>query len=379
MSRNLLTLVFIVCCAGATSAQDLSNIQIHGFVTQGLLYSTNNNFLSTQSTSGSLQWTDGAVSVNDSLSDKLRVGIQFHMYQLGEFGGSRVDVDWASGDYKLNEQLGFRAGKVKTRFGLFNDSQDVDAVHLWALLPETFYPPDNKSFNLAHFGGDVYGRIPIAEKAGKLTYVGYAGYHYVETNSGYVQTFTDALGLTFTSAPYGYAYGGDLRWQTPLKGLMVGSSLLVSSLNGKATNGAFNSSKAVSPLFYAQFEKGKFYVAGEYKRLPVGVSVTLGPVTFPTSIDFRDWYVMTSYRVIQKLQVGAYYTQELDKAADTGLPANFFKDWVVSGRYDFNSYFYAKLEGHFINGNALGYYFSTNPNGLKPKSNTLAAKVGFTF
>jgi hypothetical protein len=51
---------------------------------------------------------------------------------------------------------------------------------------------------------------------------------------------------------------------------------------------------------------------------------------------------------------------------------------VVSARYDFDSYFYAKLEGHFLQGIGLGYYASTNPNGLKADSNMLAAKLGFS-
>jgi hypothetical protein len=52
---------------------------------------------------------------------------------------------------------------------------------------------------------------------------------------------------------------------------------------------------------------------------------------------------------------------------------------VVSGRYDFNPYFYGKIEGHFLHGTGLGYYASTNPNGLNPNSNILAAKIGFSF
>ncbi|MGA3091113.1 MAG: hypothetical protein ABSD75_21095 [Terriglobales bacterium] len=60
-----------------------------------------------QSSTGSLQWTDGAVSLTDSLTDKLRVGIQLHMYQLGQLGGPNIHVDWASGDYRVNDHLGF--------------------------------------------------------------------------------------------------------------------------------------------------------------------------------------------------------------------------------------------------------------------------------
>ena len=126
-------------------AQDLAGIEIHGFATQGFLFSSHNNYLTMQSSAGSLQWTDGAVSVSDSLNDNLRIGIQLHMYQLGQLGGPNIQVDWASGDYRVNDHLGFRAGKVKTPLGLFNDSQDVDAVFLWTLLPQGAYPIDNRS------------------------------------------------------------------------------------------------------------------------------------------------------------------------------------------------------------------------------------------
>jgi hypothetical protein len=51
---------------------------------------------------------------------------------------------------------------------------------------------------------------------------------------------------------------------------------------------------------------------------------------------------MGSYRVGKKLQVGAYDSHSMNKALDTNLPEkpeNYSRDWVVSGRYDFNSYF----------------------------------------
>ena len=88
---------------------------------------------------------------------------------------------------------------------------------------------------------------------------------------------------------------------------------------------------------------------------------------------------MGSYRITERFQAGSYYSHYVNKALDTALPANYSKDWVVSGRYDFNSYFYGKIEGHFLHGTGLGYYESTNPNGLRPNSNMLAAKIVFTF
>lgn len=83
MRRTFLTLFTICFCAGLSLAQDIESIQIHGFVSQGFLYSSNNNLFTMRTSNGSAQWTDGAISFSDSLSDKLRVGIQLHAYQLG--------------------------------------------------------------------------------------------------------------------------------------------------------------------------------------------------------------------------------------------------------------------------------------------------------
>jgi hypothetical protein len=331
-----------------------------------------------RSSDGSPQWTDGAVNISDSLADNLRVGIQLHMYQLGEFGGSNIQVDWASGDYRVNDHFGIRAGKVKTVWGLFNDSQDIDAVFLWILLPQGSYAIDHKSFYLAHVGGDVYGAFSLGKRAGTLHYDGYAGQATIDLNDGYIKQFAD-IGLVFTSSLGGKTYGGDLRWETPLRGLTIGCSGDMQTVDGTAPTGSVHSPPLLTPSMYAQFSRGKVYLAAEYDREPVNATITIGSTVIPFVVDGRSWFAMGSYQVRNNVQVGSYYSHYVDKAADTTQPANYSKDWVVSARYDFNAYFYAKIEGHFLHGTALGYYSSTNPNGLAPNSNMLAAKIGFSF
>jgi hypothetical protein len=378
LSRCMRLFLFVCTCTGSLYAQDLEGIVVHGFVSQGFLFSSNNNYLSMKSTDGSPQWTDGAVNISDSMVDNLRVGIQLHMYQLGEFGGSNIQVDWASGDYKVNDHFGIRAGKVKTVWGLFNDSQDIDAIFLWILLPQGSYAIDHKSFYLAHVGGDVYGNLSLGTRAGRLYYDAYGGQATIDLNDGYIKQFAD-IGLVFTNSLGGKTYGGDLQWEAPLKGLTVGSSGNMQAVDGTAPTGSVHSPAFLTPSMYAKFSRGKVYLAGEYDREPIKAILTIGSAVIPYVVDGRSWFVMGSYRLTSKVQVGSYYSHYVNKAADTTQPANYSKDWVVSGRYDFNSYFYAKLEGHFLHGTALGYYTSTNPNGLTPNSNMLAAKIGFSF
>ena len=88
---------------------------------------------------GSAGWTEGAVNVNEQLTEKLRVGVQVHVTKLGEFGSWTPVFDWALVDYRFNRWVGVRAGKVKIRWGLYNDTQDADPSYLWSLLPESLY------------------------------------------------------------------------------------------------------------------------------------------------------------------------------------------------------------------------------------------------
>lgn len=395
MIRKSLLGFFVILCASAIFAQDLSNIQIHGFVTQGFLYSSSNNYLSTNSSSGSLNWSDGVVSISDPVSDKLRVGIQLHLAQLGDVGGPTLQVDWAAGDYRANDKARFSFGKVKTVIGLFNDTQDVDAVQLWALLPQGVYPIDNKSFDLAHYGADFYGDMPLGKRGGTLSYRGYAGYRTLDLESGYVKDFNEAMpgfeqafGLPnalVTTAPGGTVFGGDARWQTPLKGLLIGSSAFAEDLQGNAGAVSIHAARNIVTQQYAKFERGKFFAAFELKRMPVGLTYTAntagGPIPVLNPVDWRSWYAMTSYRATRKLQVGTYYSHIVDAGGgeSTSVYQHYSKDWTISSRYDFNSHFYAKLEGHFLHGTDLGYYSDSNPNGLKARSNILAARIGFSF
>lgn len=372
-------MLLLVClCAIACAGQDLDNLQIHGFATQGFLYSSNNNYLTMKSSSGSLQWTEGAISINDAVTDKLRVGIQVHMYQMGEIGGPNLLVDWASGDYKVTDNLGFRAGKIKLPMGLFTESQDVDSLFLWVMLPQANYPDDNRDFDLAVLGGEVYGRLNLGER-GHVLYRGYVGESRLDANGGYVLQLSE-YGMTFPTPPSGKAFGGDARWVTPWEQLTLGASVETQTLDGSGPQGTMHMSPSFLTAYYAEWHKGKLHVSGEYWRVPVNVLLEAGTTVMAQAIDSRSWYPMISYEVTKKLEVGTYYNHYINKAGgNTFDPADYSKDWVIAGRYNFNSNFYGKLEGHFLHGTGIGYYTSVNPDGLKPNSQMLAARIGFSF
>jgi hypothetical protein len=214
--------------------------------------------------------------------------------------------------------------------------------------------------------------------------------------SGTAKSLQEANKYTFSSAPDGKIYGGDVRWQTPLKGLMIGASESIQALDGTASNGSTYHIEALATnVQYFQYERGKFYFASEYKRTPkisTSVIVTTTPVlkngvitltttskTTVSNSERRDGFFMAAYRVVPKLQVGGYFSRELRAHRDPALAKNYFNDCVVSGRFDINSYFYFKVEEHFIRGNSAMLYRSTNPSGYQQSAKMTAVKLGFSF
>jgi hypothetical protein len=148
-------------------------------------------------------------------------------------------------------------------------------------------------------------------------------------------------------------------------------------------NGAVTGSETISefnePNFFGRYEKNKFMVAGEYNRIPVAATIQFpGPPPPKDALDLRAWYGMASYRLTAKLTAGAYESQYVNRQAALG-PARYQKDWAFSGRYDFNEFLYAKAEQHLIDGTAIGYDATLNPNGLQPNAKLIVLKLGVSF
>lgn len=393
MRKFALTLLIASLAAVGVSAQSLEdlNIQIHGYATQGFLYTNNNNILTTNSTSGSPAWFEAVVNLGAQPTNKLRVGVQARYFLLGNYG-NEITLDWAQADYHAGESWGVRVGKVKTPSGLFNEFQDIDPSTTFALLPQSVYPIASRNSVLAHYGGVVYGTLS-ASKAGKIDYRFWGGERELGSNDGYFVGFREE-GIVFPNGLNGATWGEAIHWR-PVRGLMVGASLSsTNKWNDPATltyvipagpeagvtitmPGSVSLFGLNEPSYFGKYEKNKLMVAAEWTRIPAYLTMA-GISPNPTRSDMRGWYGMATYKLTNKLTAGAYQSQYFDKSSGLG-PGRYSKDWAVSGRYDFNEFLYAKAEQHFIDGTGQSFDSSMNPNGLKPTTKLTVLKMGVSF
>lgn len=371
-------------------------VQVHSFASQGFAYSNDNNYLTMQTSQGSFAMTDGGVNMSTQITDKFRVGAQAYDRNIGVMGKGRVTLDWALGDYRFKSWFGVRAGKVKTVLGLYNDTQDMESLHTWAILPQSAYPLDLRASTIAHIGVDVYGSFGLKHR-GDLSYTAYVGSRSDDPTGGYTYGLK-SFGIDLNGVT-GRLSGADVRWNNPVEGLVLGVSFLNSPMStigtittpGLPPNSPYTIDARDNTLaYYVQYKAHNFTVDGEYRRETIATNIVVTPmpgfhVPSTYSTDERGWYIAAAYRVHKRLELGTYRSSFVPVwGGDHASPDNHIRDQVVTARVDLTKFWDIKIEGHFIDGygapQALrGFYPANNPTGMNPQTNMLVIRTGWSF
>jgi hypothetical protein len=377
------------------SAQEFTlfdrKVQVHGFASQGFAFSDENNFLTMKTSAGSFAMTDAGLNMSTNVTDRFRVGGQVYIRNVGELGNWQPKLDWAYADYRFVDWLGVRAGRVKTPLGLYNDVQDIDSMLTFALLPQSIYPMDLRGNFISHNGVDIYGLVPLPGKS-KLRYTVYAGVRTNDPEGGYYFSATSAGNLIANMG--GNAAGADLRWETPVRGFIVGVSQMAQTahvrgtafqMHGAPFRAVTNTPEEITQP-YVEYIKGRWHLTGEFRRDQEVLGLTsMGVPAGVLDGSNKGWYAAAAFRVNKHLELGTYHSRfYVDRPSIPVDAADHIYDQAVTARFDFAKYFYAKLEGHFMDGygdvySARGFYSAVNPSGLKPKTNLLVVRTGISF
>lgn len=351
-------------------------IAVHGFVSQGFIATTANNYLA-ESKRGSFEFSEVGINFTKNLTDRMRVGVQLFTHDLGPLGNYRTRFDWFYLDYRFWDWLGVRAGRTKVPFGLYNETSDIDAARVPILLPQSMYPVSNRDFLLAQTGAEVYGNVPLGD-AGGLEYRLYGGTVFYDT--------ADATTTAGTNIKVPYIYGGRLMWQTPLEGLQAGGSiqklridadymlpaaqltqLEMAGVLPMGFNGPIGLKvPAVLAVGSLEYNAHNLQLASEYSRWRVSVDSSPAILSTPATESER-FYVMSAYHITPWFTPGLYYSVLFPNAADRSgqkpaagaLPGSppiargaYQHDVALTMRYDLNPFWLLKVEGHFMHGTA---------------------------
>ena len=151
----------VVCLAALVGsslscADANSDLQFHGFLSQGYLLSDGNNFYG-NSLRGSTDYTEAGINSAWRASPTLNFSGQIISRDAGNTDNGDIKVDFLFADLKTFESdssgLGFRLGRVRNAFGLYNDTRDVLFTRPTILMPQAVYFEGN-GFRELFFASD---------------------------------------------------------------------------------------------------------------------------------------------------------------------------------------------------------------------------------
>jgi hypothetical protein len=333
---------------GDIEIADPYDLQVHGFVSQGFLATTDNNYLA-DSEGGSLEFFEAGINFSKQLTDRLRIGLQLFSRDLGPIGDYAVKLDWGYLDYQFHERFGIRAGRIKLPYGLYNDSSDIDAAHPMVLLPQSIYSLTSRDFLLAQTGLEAYGRFR-SDDAGTLDYQLAVGSIFVDYEPASAAGYILELEIP-------YVVAGRVIWETPVEGLRVAlsgealrldSTLLFAGSMTPLTIGI----DALLGVASAEYSASAFTFALEYSLWRLDNS-TSDPMVFPdeTTVSERG-YVLAAYRPRPWVQGYGYYSLYYPDVEDTDGRDARQHDAALGARFDINPNWILKVEGHDMRGTA---------------------------
>jgi len=438
MKRKLATLMILLLGmafsgnVGAIEQGQTGKVDIHGFITQGYIWTDENNFMADTEGNGTFQFNEAGINFASDVSERLRLGVQFIARDFGKAGNKEVTIDWAVADYSVADWLNVRAGKCKISHGLYNYERDVDMLRTFVFLPQSVYTEGwRDSVNALNSVG-AYGYVPMGF-LGNLTYHADLGNTSIKLEGGEVRQLEDTmpkiLQLEVTEVDTNTTFGGQLALDTifGIDGLKIAAGgfnfemYATSDLINGEVSPVFDQTGTMVPGHYIynkessvfdmkllsttasiEYARGNFVFAAEYMnndyefKLPTTVAGVIHK-----KFDAIGYYGSLTYRFTDWLELGTYYSEyyrdkndkDGKKAVQGGayalLPqgqehAMWLKDLCLSARFDITPNWIFKMEGHMMDGAALLY--STDDNMLPDGSTNyeqdwfmMAAKVSYSF
>src|SRR5512133_1227279 len=126
--------------ATPAGAIDVANgkLTVSGFGEWGYGRTWNENEYLLGTEEGNYQNAQFALAVTARPQDELVVAGQIFLDADGE-----VSLDWGFAEYRVNDLLRIRVGKVKNPLGLFMEVKDVGTLRPFFTLPQSIYGPND--------------------------------------------------------------------------------------------------------------------------------------------------------------------------------------------------------------------------------------------
>jgi hypothetical protein len=359
--------------------------QVHGFATQGFIWTSENRFFG-KSESGSFGLTELGINGSFRPTPDLQFSVQALSRRAGEGENGSIRLDYGMIDYSVisNEttSLGVRIGRIKNPLGLYNDTRDVAFIRPSILLPQSIYFDRTRNLALSSDGIGLYSENRMGKS--NLFYqleVAYPNVDDEETKIAFLgpQLLAGALEekSSYISRLLFEREGGRIR-------LAISGAIVNIQFNPVAANTASGRIRFSPLIFSAQYNTEFWSITSEYalrntKFNNVGVISNL-------NITGESYYLQGAYQIARDLQALIRYDvlfKNRDDRNGLNVPIahqQFAKDWTLGLRWNMTDSLMSRVEYHYIDGTAwLAPLDNPNPSLTKQRWDLFALLLSYRF
>lgn len=368
------------------------DLKVHGFLSQGLVHTSDNNFLGGSDDRISPHFREIGVNASWRLTPDVQISAELLSHRAGgtDDGSVRLDyglLDWTAFSGERGRS-GLRFGRLKTAYGLYNKTRDVAFTRPSIILPQSIYFERTRNLTVSADGAEIY-----AERYGE------AGSLTASFALGKPETQTEAAKVAlFLSSPPGEL---DAKLAPDLQILYEGAGnryrlaftalrLALSYRPGAADRLRAGRFKLTPLVFSAQYNAERWSLTGEYAIRRTSVT-DFGRFFPDTRAVGQSYYLQASYQLAPQWEVllryDAYYADRDDRdgrafAAATRQPAfsRFARDWTAGIRFDVTPEFMLRAEYHRVDGTGfLAAQDNPDVHALRRKWDMLVLLASFRF
>ncbi|MCU0858467.1 MAG: OprO/OprP family phosphate-selective porin [Pontiellaceae bacterium] len=389
---------------------------VHGYVSQGYLISTENNYIE-DSRQGTFDFREYGINASVKPFDRLTFGGQIAGREYGSVGNDAIYVDWLAADYSIWDALGIRAGRMKVPYGLYGETRDIDSLRTEALLPQGVYSEFIREYYNSMDGVAGYGHVPCGPVGG-LSYQLQYGERNMDAENGDLRRFMASDGFFPGSFDQEGHVVAALIWDTPIDNLRLKAT---GSDGAYEMDGTFSKNEDLhnyAPLIFppgtryhftgtlhaetktdfsgvlsAEYSPGDFVFSAEYMRGKAEYFFTLDTdpnlygislPDFPVDQDYSGYYLRGEYRINDRFSTAAGYSLMKHRQVAIFGPMTLIKDVEqqdvsVSLRVDLTDNLILKLEEHLLQNDGGSLFPMENPQGIKEYSTLTVVKLSFIF
>lgn len=337
--RGALLIGAMTAVAHPAAAQSgvAERLQIHGFLTQGAVQSSDLPVHGIPADERTLDYRNAALQFRYMLSDNDNVVMQLGHRRLGHslLTEQKEDLELKFAFYQRRlGDFSVRAGRVPLPGGLFNETRDVGTLLPFYRAPASFYLEGIETIDglvASHYLGLGEWAVESAISAGGLD---------VD-----IPTYTPEGGMLFEMGLEN-VLGGELWLTTPLSGVRVGAFA-----QRWDTEDAPDQEEWLWSVS-GEAERGRAVVRGEYRELKIG------------ELEMTSYYGQASVRVIG----GLHMNSQLERGEfHVGTPVGTMsftatRDAALGLSYELSPNVVFKFEGHDMKGSS----FDAFVNPLQP-------------